>query len=145
MRAKAGKSSRENCSAKLPNERLIVGDVVERNEDWSEHFTGDEEMPQAGPGVAATGGAGAVGIERSEIFLVDGITQSHRSTAGEGHRVATVASRHDAIEHVDAPTDGLKNVLGSPHSHQVSRLVFREQRDGAIKSSIHEWWRFTDA
>ena len=56
---------------------------------------------------------------------MNGVSQPNRSCAGEGHRVATVASWHDAIKHVDATCDGFDDIFRPTNSHQIAGLVRR--------------------
>ena len=57
---------------------LVVGEVVDRDQNRPQHFVRQEQVPQVAPAVAA-GGAGAVGFERLAVALVLLIAQPQRA------------------------------------------------------------------
>jgi len=90
---------------------------------WSEHLLGLEQVPQVSPRVGAAHGTHAVGVERSFVFRVARLLDVDAPVPGERLAIATVARGQHAIEHVDAAPDGLEQIVGRPHAHQVARAV----------------------
>lgn len=142
--AEAHQLTGEDCGPHLADQGLVVGDVVERQEDRAEHFAGNKKVPEIRTGVAAAGQAAAVGIEGSEVLLVCGIFDADGTMAGEGHSIAAIASRHNAVEHVDAAADGFEQIFGATDTHQIARLVRGQERDSAVEGGIHLRRRLSD-
>ena len=67
-------------------------------------------------GIASTGGIDWLGT-----LSVLGIPNSQDPSAGEKVAIPSISSGHDTIHHVNASPNGLNQVRGRPHAHQVSR------------------------
>ena len=59
--------------------------------------------------------------------------------------VAGVAGRQHAVEHVDAAGHRFHQIVGHPGSHQIARLVPRQQIRRAIDDVVHDVDRLADA
>ena len=59
-------------------------------------------------------------------------------------RIARVACRHHAIEHVDAAAHGLDDILGPAHAHQITRTIDRQQRHGFLERAVALGLGFAD-
>src|SRR5262249_43475335 len=64
--------------------------------------------------------------------------------AGEVLAVAPVASRHDAIEHIDSKRDRLNDVFRRAHAHQVTRPLPRHERGDLGDDVEHRALFFAD-
>src|SRR5262245_49262027 len=70
----------------------------------------------------------ALGIEWTRVSGVTGVGKVDRSIAGEGHAVATVARRKNAVKHVDAARHRLDQIVRRADAHQVSWTFGRKHR-----------------
>ena len=43
----------------------------------------------------------------------------------------------DAVEHIDAARDAVDQVFGRADTHQVTRLVIRQERSNQVQSCMH--------
>ena len=115
---------------------LVIGQVVDRKEGRTEHLVADKEVAQVTAAVAASD-AGTFGVERPGVFAMDGVADLDRAGGSEGHRVATVACRHDAIEQVDTTGDRFEKVDGSADTHQVAWFIDGKFRGGCCGDAVH--------
>ena len=91
-----------------------------------EDLFGDEQVAQVGAAVALAGFAGALGVKRCEVGGVLGVADVDLAQRGEELAVSGIASRHDAVKHVDAGGDGADEVARGADAHQVTRAVARQ-------------------
>src|SRR5579864_7194945 len=94
-------------------------------EDGCRDFSGSEKMPKIGAGVAPANGAGTCRIYRTLVLRVPGILDKHAAFAGVKTRVTRRAGRQHTVHHVDAERDIIRNLLGAPDTHQITRAVAR--------------------
>src|SRR6185312_10677436 len=73
-----------------------------------------------------------------------GVTQIDLACPGEGHAVTAVASRHHAIEHIDAARNGFQYVFRRAYAHQIARTVGRQDRHDLLDHRKHHRLWFTD-
>lgn len=66
-----------------------------------------------------------------------GVHQVEASLRRKGGVVARQAGRQDTIEDVHAAQDTVDQIFGCADSHQVARLVFRQQRGDHIQHGVH--------
>ena len=57
--------------------------------------------------------------------------------------VATIASRHHAVEHIDTTRNSLQDIYRSTHAHQVARLILWQYRIHNLNHRIHHLRRLT--
>ena len=98
---------------------------MQRVKGTRRHLAGQVEMPEIGTRMVAAGVAPARPIEGSIVLGIAGVLDVDAALAGEQLPVARVARRHDAVEHVDAPGNGLDEVERRAHAHQVAGEVDR--------------------
>jgi len=93
----------------------------------------------------ATSQTGTILFQRSRVSSVALVSQTKGTVRCESQRVASIASRHHAIEHVDSPRDPLEQIDRAANPHQVPRLVRGEGRGRDIQDAIHFFRRLADA
>jgi len=62
----------------------------------------------------------------------------------KGEGVATISGGHHTIKHVYASRDPLQQIDGTSNSHQVTRLIARQDRTCDVQNAIHLLGRFPD-
>ena len=80
---------------------------------YSIHYTKLYEGAGKVPAAIAVAGL----VHGVEVSAVAPVCQADLATAGEQGGASRVAGRNDAVEHVHAPFDALKDVLGQADSH----------------------------
>ncbi len=71
------------------------------------------------------------------IFAPPRVLDDDAAAARKGLTVASIASREDAIEHVDAEADGKDEVTRCANAHQVSRSLGVEQWCRLAQRLVH--------
>ena len=84
-----------------------------------------EEMTQICLAVDAIDLAWTIFLNRREVVLPLGILHVHDAMFGEEHSVASVACRHDTVEHIDTSFDSFKDIGRSANTHEITRAVGR--------------------
>src|SRR5262249_62255400 len=85
------------------------------------------------------------GFDRSGISLEAGISQPQRTVMGESGRVAAVARRQDAIEHVHAARHSGQNILRPAHAHEIAGPGRWQRGDAGLQSVQHLYGCFANA
>ena len=116
-----------NRMAYFPEDVKIEVQVVDGVEDGRGDLVALEEVAEVGPGEVAAGVAGAGLVERPLVPGVLPVLDGHPAAAREQGAVAGVARRQDAVEEIDAPGDGLDDVLDVAHAHEVAGPVRGEE------------------
>ncbi len=80
---------------------LIVGHIVQREQNRAEHLVGHKQMPQISAAELPANGAFAFLVEGPAVPSMAGIPEPQQSLAGKCHRVSAVPGRHHAIEQVN--------------------------------------------
>ncbi len=83
------------------------------------------------------GVAGTAFVERPRVVAVAGIADLDVAVAGEEPAVAGVPRGQHAVEHVDSGRDGLDDILGCTHAHEIARLVHGKPRRGVRHDPAH--------
>ena len=76
-------------------------------------------------------------IDGREVVSPFLITHVHSSLISEQHRITSVTSRHNTIEHIDTSFDSLEDVLRRTHTHQVARTVLRQNLVNYLYHLVH--------
>ncbi len=97
-------------------------------EGGGEGLAGLREVAQVGAGVAAARRATACGVGRALIFRVLLVFDVETAFAGEEQRMARGAGGQNAIHHVDAHARVLLDLVGIADTHDITRLVFGQER-----------------
>ena len=85
-------------------------------------------MVQVGAGVARTGRARAIGIERVVRAFVNPAPELQESARGERPAALGDLGGDNAIEHVDTAMDGFENIERRSNAHEVAGFVLRQER-----------------
>ena len=123
--------------ASLAHEPQVEGQVVDAGNLHGEDFLGNEQVAHIGLAVHPVHYRGAILLQGREIVCPLLVAHVHDAVAGEEHSVAAVARGHDAIHHIDTAVDGLKDVGGRAHTHQVTRTVSRQDVVDNLNHLIH--------
>ena len=105
---------------------------------------GLDEVADVGAGVALAGGAVAGQADGAGILHVLLVEEVDLTLPGEEVAVAGVAGGHDAVEEVHAHVDGLQDVAGCPHAHEVAGLILGHMRLHGVDDAVHLLGGFTD-
>ena len=98
---------------------------------------GLDEVTDVGAGVVAAGGAVAGQADGTGILHVLLVEEVDLTLPGKEIAVAGVTTGHDAVEEVHAHVDGLQNVAGRTHSHEVAGLVLGHVRLYHVDDAVH--------
>src|SRR3954454_3673347 len=101
---------------------------MQREKPKSEDLFLIDEMADECPREASAGRAAAAFLERARIAGVARIAEVHLSGRRESRAGARRPGRKDAVEHVDPGSDHAENALRVAESHEVTRLVGRQER-----------------
>src|ERR1051325_45959 len=83
-------------------------------------------------------------IDRGEVLLPLRITDVDLSAACKDLPIARVASRQDAIEHIDSTSDTFDEIERCANAHEVSRLLFWQYIGRPVRYLVHRLVRFSD-
>ena len=128
----------------LPHQMLVVVQVVQRQQDGAKHLVGFEKMAKIRSAQVSVR-ARQASLKRLRITLVAQVSQFQLALIRERGGIATISSRHYAIEHVDASPNTLQQILRRADSHQVARPIFRQQRARMVQRCVHFGRRFPNA
>ena len=109
------------------HQRVVVVQVVHREEPRPESLAALEEVLQVGSAERSTRRAGASRVERSVRIRVRGARHLHPPRRRERRALPRVARGEDAVEHVHPGEDRQEQIRRRPHSHQVPRPVGGEE------------------
>jgi len=98
---------------------------------------GLDEVADVGAGVVAAGGAVAGQADGAGILHVLLVEEVDLTLPGEEVAVAGVSGGHDAVEEVHAHVDGLQDVAGCPHAHEVAGLILGHMRLHGVDDAVH--------
>src|ERR1700704_657875 len=106
-----------------PHGVKVKAEIMQRVKGTCGHFPSHVEMPQIRARMRAARVAAALRIQWSSVLRKPRVLDIDAPLAGEELAVAGVASRHDAVEHVDAACDAFDKIRRRPCAHQVARLM----------------------
>ena len=87
----------------------------------------------------------SVGVDGREVVFPFLVTDIDGAETGEKLPVASVAGRHDAVEHIHAAFDSFQQVYRRTDTHQVTGLVFRQYFIYNLNHFVHLLGRFADS
>ena len=90
-----------------------------------QHLVHLDQVMQVSLAVACVDCRMCIRVNRREVVLPFLITHIDRTETGKQLPVASVACRHDTVEHIDAPFDRFEDVDRCTDTHQVAGFVFR--------------------
>ena len=125
----------------VSNETKIERQVVDAGNLHSQQLLRLEQMVEVSLGVDAVYIA-TVRVDRREVHLPLLVSQVHGTFVSEEHSVATITSRHHAVEHVDTTLYAFEDILWSAHTHEVARLVFWQYLVYHLYHLVHYLGRF---
>ena len=79
----------------------------------------------------------AVRVDGGEIVFPFLIAHIHCALIGKEHRIAAVACRHDAVEHIDTALDGFQDILGGTNTHQITRTILGQDSVDNLYHVVH--------
>src|SRR5260370_36152858 len=85
-------------------------------------------MTKISAGVAAANAAEAVRIDGPLILSIARVLDEHAAFAGVEAGMTRGASGEDAIHHVNAERNVIRDLLGATDAHEITRAVTRQQR-----------------
>src|SRR5687768_14440828 len=94
--------------------------------------------------MAATRVALAGRIEGTVVLGVPRVPDVDAALAREELPVACVAGWHHTIEHIDASSDALDQILGRARAHEIPRLARGQPAGDAFRDGIHLFAWFSD-
>ena len=100
-------------------------------------------MTNVGARVRMIDVAGAAGVQFREVVFPFLVPQVHHALPGEDHAVASVAGRHDAVEHIHTAFDSLQDVPWRAYAHEVTGLVDRQDVVAYLDHVVHHFCGFT--
>src|SRR6516164_7030983 len=95
-----------NRLLRLGHQPAIIGDVMDRQQGRAEHLLRQKEVVDISPAEIAAGITQATGLNWCRISLVDGIAKPKWPERCKCRGIAAIAGGEDAIEHVDAGSNG---------------------------------------
>lgn len=90
---------------------------MQRRQDWAEHFSSVEEVSQCASAKILAAVAVTTWLDRPGVVYVRTISQSHRPVFSKGKGISSVSRRQDAIEHIDAGSNGGNDVRWRADAH----------------------------
>ena len=121
----------------LADEPEVEGQVVDRGDLQAQQLLDLDEVMEIRLAVERVHVGVGVGVDGREVVLPFLVAHVDRPEAGEELAVAAVARGHDAIEHVDAPLDGLQEVDRRADAHEVAGLVFGKDLVDDLDHLVH--------
>src|SRR5260370_29445806 len=85
-------------------------------------------MTKISAGVAAANAAEAVRIDGPLVLSIARVLDEHAACAGVEAGMTRGASGEDAIHHVNAERNVIRDLLGATDAHEITRAVTRQQR-----------------
>ena len=119
-------------------------DIVVAGKDGSGQFSRGEKVSKIRSCVAAAHAASAICIEWSLVLRITRILDKHAAFTCIDAGMARRARGQYAIHHVDPERDIIRDLFRAPHTHQISRLVFRKQRRHFRRHFAGDFVRFAD-
>src|SRR4051812_12120171 len=89
----------------LPDSRhgvKVEADVVQRTERRIKNLVAHVQMPQIGPRIALADRTATCLVGRARVSFITCVLDIDAPLAGKELAVASIARRHDAIEHINA-------------------------------------------
>src|SRR5437868_10049247 len=102
-------------------------------------------MSQIRPGIPLANHTTAVGIDGSPVILISSMLDDDVTVPREEPAVARMASRHDAIEHIDTKRDRFEEVRRRTHAHQIPGLFVWQMRLNLIDDLVHQGLRLSNS
>src|SRR4029077_10066282 len=121
------------------HEAMVKVKVVEAIELRSKDLAGHIEMTEIGTGKIATAIAAAGVIHRPWIMGEFRAFDAQFALERKQHPVTRVARRDDAIEHIKSCAHGLEDILGTAHTHEVTRLTLRQEPRGKRPHGVKQF------
>ena len=128
--------------SRLLNEVEVESEVVDGEYLESEHLLRVNQMSCVRSGVRVIDVGRAVGIEFGEVILPFLIAEVHHALPGKDHPVASVAGRHDAVEHIDASFDSFEDVPRRSDAHEVTGFGLGQDIVADLDHVVHDLGRF---
>lgn len=101
-------------------------------------------MAQIGAGKIPAGVAFTCLIQRSRIAGEVHPLDVEPTMRRKQRAVARIACRNDAVEHIQAGTHGLDDILWPAHAHQVARPILRQQAGRGSGNGVQHRLPLTD-
>ena len=118
---------------------------MDRSNLKSQILLGMEEVTEISLAIDAIDFARAIFLDRREVVLPLGVLHVHYAVACEQHSVATIASRHDTVEHIYTSFNGFEDIGRSTHAHKVTRAVGRKDLIDYFNHLVHLLGRFANS
>ena len=128
---------------RLSNQPQVKREVMDGSDLERQQLIRFEQMMQVSTAVKRIDIRMRVRIDRRKIVSPFAVAHVHRTESSEELTVTPVACRHDTVEHIHAPFDGFEQVHRRTDSHQVARLVFRQNAVDQFDHFVHFLRRFT--
>src|SRR6267143_2110075 len=85
-------------------------------------------MTKIGARVVAADAASAVWIDGPLVLRVTRVFDEHTAFAGVEAGMASGARREDAVHHVDAKRDVVRDLFGAADAHEIAGTIFGKER-----------------
>ena len=105
--------------------------------------TANQVMRQGSAG-GRTSGALTAFLEGPAVGPESGVLDAQQALAGKHIAVSSVARRQNAVEKIDAMTNGMQDIRRRPHSHQIARFAIGQLRPPLLHRLAVQLSPFTD-
>ena len=123
LRPEGFKTALIQSIADLLHQLVVEIQVVHDCQAHGKHFLCHKQVPDIGTAVAAADGAVTVGIDGPLIQLVLGVFQIDGSIPGKQSGMPGVSRRHDTVEEINAPGNGLDDIGRSSSNPIYDRSI----------------------
>ena len=110
---------------------------MQHTKTHAQHLLRFQQMTDISPAVMLTCRTLTAFLDRPGIQFVFGIEQIQLPLIGIDMSVASVSAGIDTIKEINSPLHTFQNIRRSPHSHQISRFLFRKMRHYFVQNIIH--------
>ena len=121
----------------LTHQPQIKCQVVDGQDLKTQHLLGMDQVTHISTGVLRVYIGRSFGIERGKVVLPLLVAHIHNPVAGENHTIATVTSRHDAVEHIDSALDAFQYIPRRADAHQIAGLVLGQNGIDDLDHLVH--------